>query len=155
MMINTLKTSELKVLALLVSAFLLLNNTAQAETFEKDGYVIHYSAFNASFITEKVAKAYNLNRSRYRGMINIAVHRKLKNGETRPVVAQLSGRATRLSGSESPLQFQMVGEGDAIYYLAETIVANNELLRFSITIRPTPQSNPIKLNFEQTFFTKD
>ncbi|MDX1693538.1 MAG: DUF4426 domain-containing protein [Ketobacteraceae bacterium] len=132
-----------------------LTGTAHAETIEKDGYVIHYSAFNASFLTEEVARAYNLNRSRYRGYVNIAVHRKMKNGETKPVVAQLSGYATRLSGSESSLDFQMVGEGDAIYYLAETIIANRELLRFSINIKPTPSHNPIKLNFEQTFFTDD
>lgn len=154
-MSTSCKTALLKVLALIAFLPILVITTAQAETIEKEGYVIHYSAFNASFIKEKVAKAYNLNRSRYRGMINIAVHRKLKNGETRPVVVQLSGRATRLSGSESPLEFQMVGEGDSIYYLAETIIANNELLRFSIHIKPTPQHSPIKLNFEQTFFTED
>ena len=134
---------------------LMLWPSAHAETFEKDGYVIHYSAFNASFITEQVAKAYNLNRSRYRGLVNIAIHRRMPDGSTKPVIAQLSGYATRLSGSESPLEFQMVGEGDAIYYLGETIIANNELLRFNIKIRPTPQHNPIKLNFEQTFFTKE
>lgn len=132
----------------------LLSN-AHAETMEKEGYVIHYSAFNASFLTEQVAKAFKLNRSRYRGLVNIAVHRKMADGSSKPVVAQLSGYATRLSGSESPLEFQMVGEGDAIYYLAETIIANNELLRFSIKIKPTPQHNAIKLNFEQTFFTEE
>lgn len=133
----------------------LLMPGARAETMEKEGYVIHYSAFNASFLTEQVAKAYNLNRSRYRGLVNVAVHRKMADGSSKPVVAQLSGYATRLSGSESPLEFQMVGEGDAIYYLAETIIANNEMLRFSIKIKPTPQHNPIKLNFEQTFFTEE
>lgn len=138
-----------------VLLFMSLVRGAYAETMEKEGYVIHYSAFNASFLTEKVAKAYNLNRSRYRGLINIAVHRKMPDGTTKPVVAQLSGYATRLSGSESPLEFQMVGEGDAIYYLAETIIANNELLRFGIKIKPTPKHSPIKLNFEQTFFTDE
>lgn len=147
---RSLRTTSLFTLLLLV-----LWPIAHAETIEKDGYVIHYSAFNASFITEQVAKAYNLNRSRYRGLVNIAVHRKMADGSTKPVIAQLSGYATRLSGSESPLEFQMVGEGDAIYYLGETIIANNELLRFNIKIRPTPQQHPIKLNFEQTFFTEE
>lgn len=130
----------------------MLGSTSHAETMEKNGYVIHYSAFNASFITEKVAKAYNINRSRYRGLVNIAVHRKMKDGTTKPVTVQLSGYARRLSGSEAPLEFKMVGEGDAIYYLGETIIANNELLRFDIKIRPTPQQDPIKLHFEKTFF---
>ena len=131
----------------------LVTNAANAETIEKEGYVIHYSAFNASFIQEDVAKHYNLNRSRYRGLINIAVHRKMQDGSTKPVVAQLSGYATRLSGSEAPLEFQMISEGDAVYYLGETIIANNETLNFDIKIKPTPQHSGIKLNFKQTFFT--
>ena len=130
-----------------------LTNSAVADTIEKDGYVIHYSAFNASFIQEDVAKLYKLNRSRYRGLINIAVHRKMKDGTTKPVVVQLSGYGTRLSGSEAPLDFQMISEGDSVYYLAETIIANNEPLDFLIKIKPTPQHSGIKFNFKQTFFT--
>ena len=130
-----------------------LSNLAVADTIEKDGYVIHYSAFNASFIQEDVAKLYKINRSRYRGLINIAVHRKMKDGSSKPVVVQLSGYGTRLSGSEAPLDFQMISEGDSVYYLAETIIANNETLDFLIKIKPTPQHSGIKLNFKQTFFT--
>ena len=123
-----------------------------AETLEKNGYIIHYSAFNTSFIQPDVAKLYNINRSRYRGLINIAVHRKMKDGSSKPVIAKLSGYARRLSGSESPLEFQLISEGKAIYYLAETIIGNNETLRFDIKIQPTPQLPPIKLAFKQTFF---
>lgn len=132
---------------------LLTSISANAEMLEKEGYVIHYSAFNASFITEEVAKVYNLNRSRYRGMINIAIHKRMKDGSTKPVIAQLSGYATRLSGSESPLEFQMISEGESIYYLAQAIIANRETLRFDIKIKPTPQHSPIKLSFKQDFYT--
>ena len=151
MKLNNIRQQLVIIFCFFVAAF---SAPVQAETIEKEGYVIHYSAFNASFITEEVAKAYNLNRSRYRGMINIAVHKRMKDGSTKPVIAQLSGYATRLSGSESPLEFEMVGEGKSIYYLAQTVIAHRETLRFDIKIKPTPQHSPIKLSFKQDFFTK-
>ena len=132
---------------------LMFSPLCNADTIETEDYVIHYSAFNASFITEDVAKIYNLNRSRFRGMINIAIHKKMKDGTTKPVIAQLSGYVTRLSGSESPLSFQTISEGESIYYLAQMIIANRETLRFDIKIKPTPQHNPIKLSFKQDFYT--
>ncbi|PIE41794.1 MAG: hypothetical protein CSA49_01655 [Gammaproteobacteria bacterium] len=158
MLNRPLKTANPLIRAIFLMAFALVASVvsfnSHAATLEKDGYVIYYSAFNASFITEQVAKAYNLNRSRFRGMINIAVHKKMKDGTTKPVVAQLSGYARRLSGSESPLEFEMVGEGESIYYLAQTIIANRETLRFDIKIKPTPQHTPIKLSFTQDFYTE-
>lgn len=151
-MLTFVKQHTIKFLTVLFA--LCLSASATAETLEREGYVIHYSAFNASFIPPKVAKAYNINRSRYRGMVNIAIHKKMKDGTNKPVVAQLSGYATRLSGSESPLEFEMVGEGDSIYYLAQTVISNRETLRFDIKIKPTPQHYPIKLSFKQEFYTE-
>ncbi len=37
---------------------------------------MHYSAFNSSFLTPRWPKAYGLERSRYNGIVNIAVQNK-------------------------------------------------------------------------------
>lgn len=129
-----------------------LAHADESHTLESNGYIVYFNAFNANFITPAVAKTYNLNRSRHRGLVNIAVHRKHPDKNI-PVIAQLSGTATRLSGSYANLEFQLINEGEHLYYIAETLIGNNETLRFSISIKTLPDQPPIKLNFSKTFFT--
>ncbi len=53
---------------------LLMTLPLRAEQMKELGpWQVHYSAFNSSFLTPDVAKAYGLERSRYNGIINIAV----------------------------------------------------------------------------------
>lgn len=126
---------------------------AQAEQFvEDDVYVVHYSAFNSTLLQPEVAKAYDLMRSRQRAVMNIAVQRKMPDGSRKAVMAQLKGYTGALGGSERPLDFKMVSEGDAIYYLAEFLIGNGEKLNFDIGVQPTPEASPIKIRFTQEFF---
>ena len=53
MKLNNIRQQLVIIVCFFVAAF---SAPVQAETIEKEGYVIHYSAFNASFITEEVAK---------------------------------------------------------------------------------------------------
>ncbi len=56
---------------------LLLTLPLRAEQMKELGpWQVHYSAFNSSFLTPEVAKAYGLERSRYNGIVNIAVQNK-------------------------------------------------------------------------------
>ena len=49
----------------------------RAEQMKELGpWQVHYSAFNSSFPSPRVAKAYGLERSRYNGIVNIAVQNK-------------------------------------------------------------------------------
>jgi hypothetical protein len=132
---------------------LLCGWNVRAEQFvEDDAYVVHYSAFNSTMLQPEVAKAYDLMRSRQRAVMNIAVQRKMPDGSRKAVMAQLKGYTGALGGSERPLDFKVVTEGDAIYYLAEFLIGNGEKLNFDITVQPTPQTNPIKIKFSQQFF---
>lgn len=132
---------------------LLCGWNVQAEQFvEDDAYVVHYSAFNSTMLQPEVAKANDLMRSRQRAVMNIAVQRKMPDGSRKAVMAQLKGYTGALGGSERPLDFKMVSEGDAIYYLAEFLIGNGEKLNFDIVVQPTPQASPIKISFTQEFF---
>lgn len=132
---------------------LLCGWNVRAEQFvEDDAYVVHYSAFNSTMLQPEVAKAYDLMRSRQRAVMNIAVQRKMPDGSRKAVMAQLKGYTGALGGSERPLDFKMVSEGDAIYYLAEFLIGNGEKLNFDIVVQPTPQASPIKISFTQEFF---
>lgn len=146
----------MKTITSLLLSFVLLalgSFAVQAEQFvEDDQYVVHYSAFNSSMLTPEVAKTYDLMRSRQRAVMNISVQKKMPGGMPKAVMAQVEGYTGALGGSERPLDFKVVTEGDAIYYLAEFLIGNGEKLNFDIKVKPTPDHAPIKVDFTQEFF---
>ncbi|MGL5178302.1 MAG: DUF4426 domain-containing protein, partial [Aeromonas veronii] len=107
---------------------LLMTLPLKAEQMKELGpWLVHYNAFNSSFLTPEVAKAYGLERSRYNAIINIAVQDKQK-------VAQavgITGEAKNLTGTIRTLNFQEVKEGDAIYYLATLPYRNEDTYQFT------------------------
>lgn len=126
---------------------------ACAEQFIEDSdYIVHYSAFNSTLVKPEVAKAYGLTRSRERGLLNISVQRKMPTGLPKPITAQLKGYTGQLGGSEIPLKFKLITEGDAIYYLAEFRTSNGNKLNFDVTVQTTPERPPMELSFTQAFF---
>ncbi|EQC03261.1 hypothetical protein K931_16304 [Aeromonas salmonicida subsp. pectinolytica 34mel] len=103
----------------------------RAEQMKELGpWQVHYSAFNSSFLTPDVAKAYGLERSRYNGIINIAVQNK--QGVAQAV--GITGEAKNLTGTLRTLTFQEVKEGDAIYYLAVLPYRNQDTYQFTLKI---------------------
>ena len=90
---------------------LLMTLPLRAEQMQELGpWKVHYSAFNSSFLTPEVARTYGLERSRYNGIVNIAVQNK--QGVAQAV--GISGEARNLTGTLRPLNFQEVKEGNAI-----------------------------------------
>ncbi|MBL0567037.1 DUF4426 domain-containing protein [Aeromonas veronii] len=126
---------------------LLMTLPLKAEQMRELGpWLVHYNAFNSSFLTPEVAKAYGLERSRYNAIINIAVQDKQK-------VAQavgITGEAKNLTGTIRTLNFQEVKEGDAIYYLATLPYRNEDTYQFTLKIMGGGQQQI--LSFQQTFY---
>lgn len=141
-------------LAILIALVLLLTaNLAAAEQFVEDKqYIVHYSAFNSTLVKPEIAKAYGLTRSRQRGLVNISVQRKMPEGMPKAITAQLKGYTGQLGGSEIPLKFKLITEGDAVYYLAEFRTGNGDKLNFDITVQTHLDHAPIKIDFSQAFF---
>ena len=138
-------------LCLIVSA-LFCSNVMAEQKIEDDNYIVHYSAINTTMLTAEVAKASGITRSRKRGMLNIAVQKKQKSGKIEGVLAQLNGNVSNLIGQQRTLEFNVITEGAAIYYLAEFFLDDGERLSFSINVQPTPQYRGLRVSFDQTFF---
>ncbi|EOD80524.1 hypothetical protein D515_00478 [Grimontia indica] len=135
----------------LFSALMLLSPFAHAGQSKDIGTLeVHYSAFNSTFITPKVAKAYDLKRSGVNAILNIAILDKAQAGKP-ALTATLTGEARNLLGTKKPLTFREVREGDAIYYLAELRFANEENYAFTIDISAEGNRSG-KLTFNQTFY---
>ena len=122
------------------------------QKIEDDNYIVHYSAINTTMLTPEVAKASGITRSRKRGMLNIAVQKKQKSGKIEGVLAQIDGKVSNLIGQQRTLDFNVITEGAAIYYLAEFFLDNGERLSFTVNVQPTPQYRGLKVSFDQTFF---
>jgi hypothetical protein len=126
---------------------LLMTLPLRAEQMKELGpWQVHYNAFNSSFLTPEVAKTYGLERSRYNGIINIAVQDK--QGKAQAV--SVTGEAKNLTGTIRNLSFQEVKEGDAIYYLATLPYRNEDTYQFTLKIMGGGQQHI--LTFQQTFY---
>ena len=120
-------------------------------------FTVHYSAFTTDILTPEVAKAYGIQRSKSHALLNISVLKKVMGTTGQPVRAQVQATATNLSAQLRQLTVrELVDEqtdSKAIYYLAETAVADGETLKFSITVTPVESSASTTVTFDQQFFT--
>ncbi len=67
--------------------------------------------------------------------------------------AKLTGHAKNLIGNLRELSFKQVKEGNAIYYLAEVPISNEEMLTFDIDV-DAGLKGAGKLTFSQKFYTE-
>lgn len=119
-----------------------------AQYKELGQWQVHYIAFPSTFIQPNIAKAYGLERSGYKGIINISV---LKNDTDKTAQkVTLTGSARNLLGNKKTLRFKEVIDGESIYYLAQVDYTNEEILRFDVQIQQGAQSQ--KLQFQQKFY---
>ncbi|MFP3351972.1 DUF4426 domain-containing protein [Pseudoalteromonas sp. SIMBA_153] len=119
-----------------------------AQYKELGPWQVHYIAFPSTFIQPQIAKAYDLERSGYKGIVNISI---LKNNAGKAAQkATLQGTAKNLLGNKQTLNFKEVVEGDSIYYLAQVDYTNEEILRFEIEIQQGNQFQTLK--FKQKFY---
>jgi hypothetical protein len=130
--------------------FASVNLKAHANNMKKMGSMnVHYIALNTTFLTPEIAKAYDIERSRYNGLINISV---LDNTiKTTPAKAvAITGTARNLAGQNKKVEFVEVKEGEAIYYLAQVNYRNEETVIFNLKITDGKESHTLK--FSQKFY---
>lgn len=141
----------LKQLALVSFTFLVFASfNANANNMQKMGNMnVHYIAINATFLTPEIAKIYGIERSRYNGLINIAVLDNTQKNTPAKTVA-ITGTAKNLAGQNKKIEFVEVKEGDAIYYLAQVNYRNEETIKFDFKITDGKESHT--LTFSQKFY---
>ncbi|GAD78606.1 DUF4426 domain-containing protein [Vibrio ezurae] len=114
---------------------------------------LHYSAFNSTFIAPKVARELKLKRNPYIALINISALDLYSVGK-KPTQVSLTGTAKNLVGNTRKLTFRELTQGDAIYYLAELPITENETFRFEINADSGTKGSGI-LRFNQTFHIQE
>lgn len=145
-----------KLLKLLcLTCLILLAGTARAENSQDFGdYVVHFNALTTDLLPPKVATEYNIKRSGNRAMLNIVVLRKVLGATGQPVPANVTGSATTLTGQQRELSLREIREPNAIYYIGDFPVANEEILHFRLSVRPEGESETYQVQFRQQFFAR-
>ncbi len=113
-------------------------------------YVVHFSAHSTDSLSPEIAKAYNITRSKNRAMLNVTI---VKEADNTPVPGTVTVKTTNLTGQLKSVTMRPIEDGDAIYYIGETPVANRETLIFDITVQPEGAERAADVRFKRQFYT--
>lgn len=134
--------------------------TGQAQTaapsepsFQEFGdFQVHYNAVRTDELTADVARAYGIERSANRVMLNVSLLRKGADGRTTPVDGTVSATAYNLNGQLKNLTMRRITEGTSVYFIGEVGISGAEILVFDIDAAPGDQSGKYSVQFKREFF---
>lgn len=138
----------------LVNALFISNVSATPVSKDFGEYTVHINAFNSDTLQPSMAKAYNIVRSKNRGLLTISVVKKSLSANPKPVKAKVSGKATNLTGQLKDIQIREINDGGAVYYISEFQVADKEVLDFTIYLTPNDHTSPFTVELRQQFYTQ-
>ena len=122
---------------------------AGASCAEIGNHVVHFSAQSTDQLPPEIARAYNIVRSKNRAMLNVSV---LESGTNTPVTADVAVKTVNLTGQMKNVTMRMIQEQEAIYYIGETPVANQETLIFDISVTPDGEAEATTVRFKRQFY---
>ena len=113
-------------------------------------HVVHFSAQSTDQLPPMVAREYSIVRSKNRAMLNVSV---LEDATDKAVAADVTVKTVNLTGQLKNVTMRKIEEGEAIYYIGETPVANQETLIFDISVRPEGVQEASDVRFKRQFYT--
>ena len=123
------------------------------ESFRDFGdYVVHFNAISTNQLTPEIARQYAIVRSDNRAMLNVSILRKEAGTTGAPVSGSVSASAVNLTGQHKNMTMREIREGEAVYYIGELAVANEETLVFSIDVTPMNESSRFSVRYMKQFY---
>jgi hypothetical protein len=87
-------------------------------------------------------------------MVNITILKKVLGTPGQPVHARVDASAKNLAGQYRDIRMREIREGNAIYYIGEFGVANEETMNFKVQVRPQGERDFYEVEFSQDFYTR-
>ncbi len=115
-------------------------------------FEVHYNAVRTDELSPDVARAYGIERSSNRVMLNVSLLRKSPDGRTTPVDGTVTASAYNLNGQLKDLQMRRITEGSSVYFIGEVGISGAEILVFDIDAAPADQSGKYSVQFKREFF---
>jgi hypothetical protein len=113
---------------------------------------LHYNALRTDELTPDVARAYGIERSGNRVLLNVSLLQKAPDGRTTPIDGTVTASARNLNGQLKDLQMRRVQEGPSIYFIGEVGISGNEIVVFDIDVTPADGSGRHSVQFRREFF---
>ncbi len=146
-------TRLLMTLMLALSAGLWMPDASAQQAEDLGAYRVHYSAINTSQLSPEVARAFGIQRSTSRALLNLAVLRKRESAMDEPTRARIQVEAVNIAGQRRPVEMREVTEQDAIYYIGTFRIHNEERITFQVQVDPEDSPGPARsFRFQQQFF---
>ena len=118
-------------------------------------YVVYFNALTTNQLDADIAEANDIVRSNSRALLNIVMEHRPEIGAPRVVPGEVRASARNLTGQLRNLLVREISEGDSIYYIAETAIANSESLIFTIEATPESTDTPLVVRFQKQFFVDE
>ena len=136
--------------ALLLIASVALAQTPAGEGVERfDNVSIYYGAQPTVRLEPEIAGQYNLQRSRVRGMLTVAVQ---VDGE--PVSARIEARALNPRDQLQTVRMREHTGGEAVYSVGTYRMENGERMRFDLRIHPEGDDEDYRVQFSRRLFSE-
>ncbi len=136
-----------------LSVFAALPALAENST-KASGYVIHHNAFSADTLSPDVAKAYGIQRSKYRGLLNVSVIKEEAGTTGTSTAAQVEVNTVNLTGQKSRIPMRELKDKGAIYYVGEFPVHDQQTINFVLDVTPEGSTETFSAKLSQQFFTE-
>jgi hypothetical protein len=132
---------------------ILLATTGWAENSTSiPGFTIHHNAIPSASLEPDIAKQYGIQRSKYRGMLNVSVIKSVAGTTGESSEAVVLAKANNIRGQLISIPMRKITEGDAIYYIGEFRIADQETLNFEIQVKPKGETRYYTAKLSQEFF---
>ena len=118
------------------------------------GYVIHHNAFSADTLSPDVAKAYGIQRSKYRGLLNVSVIKEEAGTTGASTPARVEVNTVNLTGQKSRIPMRELKDQGASYYFGEFPVQDQQTVSFVIDVTPEGSTETYSTKLSQQFFTE-
>ncbi|MEW8563643.1 MAG: DUF4426 domain-containing protein, partial [Candidatus Thiodiazotropha sp.] len=112
----------------------------------------HHNAIPSASLEPAIARQYGIQRSKYRGMLNVSVIKSVEGTTGRSSEAVILAKANNIRGQLISIPMRKIIEGDAIYYIGEFRIADQETLNFEIQVQPKGETRYYSAKLSQDFY---
>jgi hypothetical protein len=114
-------------------------------------FEVHFNAVRTDELTVEVARAYGIERSANRVLLNVSLLRRDANGRAMPVDGTVSASAHNLNGQLKNLEMRRITEGSSVYFIGEVGISGTEILVFDIEASPLDSPSKYSVQFKREF----
>ena len=114
-------------------------------------FEVHFNAVRTDELSVAVARAYGIERSANRVMLNVSLLRKGADGRATPVDGTVTASAYNLNGQLKNLEMRRITEGSSVYFIGEVGISGTEILVFDIDATPADRPGKYSVQFKREF----